>query len=640
MKLLSRIIFAAMLLVSAQASATTWYVSSVFGNDSTGDGKSIGTAWATLQKVDTTGVPQPGDIVYVVGGYYGGGTAGSAAALQIDAGGSAAGGYVTWSAYPGTHPIIASTAWFYTVWITAPYVIFTGFDVVGPNSRLTLAAAQTNAVSANATLYQGAGIGITDGGSSTTIATNATTAAGNATLHFASTAGVVAGQVIWDTTTTTVIPSGTTVLSTTGTTVTMSQNAIGGGVGSGNSIKFDSVPHHIQILNNSTHDFPGNGIESDGADYLTVSGNTSYNNTQYYPGGGSCISIGTLKDIDPVTTYKTFVTGNVLYNCVNLVGDRNFTNTNITTNGTTAAGNAVLHFASTTGVIVGDLVWDLTTPGSIATNTTVLSTTGTTVTMSANAISGGVGATDSFHFSSITDGEGIIIDTNNANPAYVGRTLVANNLAFNNGSGGVSSIKSNHVDLVFNTSYLNQRTFFTTNNGEIYMATTNDTNIFNNYVQASGSRPFFSTQNSNTSISWGNNGGFGGNGTVFPGSNNITADPLWVAPALVPADALLWPPPLNWSGFQLKPGSPAIDAGSGTFSRTTDILGNPGLTGPSVDMGAYESPCTPYGANVIRTPTFLTTSEFQDGQAAGSITPSDMRDLIASLSCGRSPYAH
>jgi hypothetical protein len=31
-------------------------------------------------------------------------------------------------------------------------------------------------------------------------------------------------------------------------------------------------------------------------------------------------------------------------------------------------------------------------------------------------------------------------------------------------------------------------------------------------------------------------------------------------------------------------------------------------------------------------PTFLKTNEFQDGQAAGSITPSDIRDFIDSLS--------
>ena len=74
-------------------------------------------------------------------------------------------------------------------------------------------------------------------------ATNAATASGNATLHFASTpAWIVAGMTVRDSTTGSVIPSGTTVLSTTGTTVVMSANATGAGVGSGDTITFSAWP--------------------------------------------------------------------------------------------------------------------------------------------------------------------------------------------------------------------------------------------------------------------------------------------------------------------------------------------------------------------------------------------------------------
>src|SRR5579872_1042848 len=73
-------------------------------------------------------------------------------------------------------------------------------------------------------------------------ATNGTTASGNATLHFAATpAWIVAGMTVNDTTAA-VVPAGTTVLSTTGTTVVMSQNATGGGVGSGDTIVFSAWP--------------------------------------------------------------------------------------------------------------------------------------------------------------------------------------------------------------------------------------------------------------------------------------------------------------------------------------------------------------------------------------------------------------
>lgn len=71
--------------------------------------------------------------------------------------------------------------------------------------------------------------------------TNATTASGNPTLHFASTpAWIVAGMYVYDITAPSVIPAATTVLSVTGTTVTMSANATGGGVGGTDTIVFSA----------------------------------------------------------------------------------------------------------------------------------------------------------------------------------------------------------------------------------------------------------------------------------------------------------------------------------------------------------------------------------------------------------------
>jgi hypothetical protein len=74
---------------------------------------------------------------------------------------------------------------------------------------------------------------------SKSLTTNGTTAAGNATLHFAAVpATILAGMTIADVSVGGVIPTGTTVLSTTPTTVVMNQNATGAGVGSGDSIQF------------------------------------------------------------------------------------------------------------------------------------------------------------------------------------------------------------------------------------------------------------------------------------------------------------------------------------------------------------------------------------------------------------------
>ncbi|MDI9847381.1 hypothetical protein QM467_04810 [Rhodoblastus sp. 17X3] len=92
--------------------------------------------------------------------------------------------------------------------------------------------------------------------------TNGATAAGNATLHFASTpAWIVAGMTIYDKTASSVIPAGTTVLSVTGTTVVMSANATGAGVGGTDVILFSaystatgSAPS--QIASGSAISFP------------------------------------------------------------------------------------------------------------------------------------------------------------------------------------------------------------------------------------------------------------------------------------------------------------------------------------------------------------------------------------------------
>ena len=74
-----------------------------------------------------------------------------------------------------------------------------------------------------------------------TLTTNGTTAAANATLHFAAVPATIApGMVITDLTVGADIPGGATVVSKTATTVVMSQNAAGAGVGNGDSIQFSN----------------------------------------------------------------------------------------------------------------------------------------------------------------------------------------------------------------------------------------------------------------------------------------------------------------------------------------------------------------------------------------------------------------
>lgn len=77
------------------------------------------------------------------------------------------------------------------------------------------------------------------------------------------------------------------------------------------------------------------------------------------------------------------------------------------TNNTTASGNNTLHFASTPSWIQpGMYIYDLTTPSAIPAATTVVSVTGTTVVMSANAAGAGVGNADSIGFSAFAPATG------------------------------------------------------------------------------------------------------------------------------------------------------------------------------------------------------------------------------------------
>lgn len=101
--------------------------------------------------------------------------------------------------------------------------------------------------------------------------------------------------------------------------------------------------------------------------------------------------------------YQIFnVTGTHSYQ-IQAANNATTTETNPTvTNGSTAAGNATLHFATTPAwVVAGMVVFDLTTPASIAANTIVNSATGTTVVMNANAAGAGVANGDGIIFSSI-----------------------------------------------------------------------------------------------------------------------------------------------------------------------------------------------------------------------------------------------
>jgi parallel beta-helix repeat protein len=189
-----------------------------------------------------------------------------------------------------------------------------------------------------------------------------------------------------------------------------------------------------------------------------------------------------------------------------------------------------------------------------------------------------------------TDGEGIIIDIQDGTagnvPAYTGRMLLENNVVFNNGGDGITLFKTNHVDVINNTAWLNDRTA-EINRGQIFPNQGKNTRILNNIMFAPAGRNVLQDccPNANLTVDynmfWTSGGSPSSSLIGKSGTHDIKADPRFINPSADPAVA----------DFHLKSGSPAIDAGTSANAPGADFDGNPRPSGAGIDMGAYE-----YGA--------------------------------------------
>ncbi len=286
-------------------------------------------------------------------------------------------------------------------------------------------------------------------------------------------------------------------------------------------------PHHIRILNNTVSECPGAGIGTVAADYLTISGNTVFDTSYYSPYG--CSGISTLVDYD-------------------------------------------------------------TNPSDQATPYKIV--------ISNNVIYGNQEFIPVLSAGLITDGEGIIIDSNHDHDydpkipyaAYTGRTLVANNVVFNNGSSAIEVFQSSHVDVVNNSTYGNIITPLgqsaaianVSGRGEMNLGHISDVHVYNNiFYSRTGQPPLMQgTACSDCAIDynlyygganvWNN---FGANGAHDKSGNPLFLNIDVSNPASV--------------NLKLGNGSPALGAGTSHLAPSTDILGNP-RPGPSgYSMGAY-----------------------------------------------------
>lgn len=131
----------------------------------------------------------------------------------------------------------------------------------------------------------------------------------------------------------------------------------------------------------------------------------------------------------------------------------------------------------------------------------------------------------------ITDGNGIIIDSlknqkNSKLGAYKGRTLVKNNLTFNNGGSGIHAYLSEHVDIVNNTAFLNNQTPEITG-GQIFANASSDVKVLNNILYAFPGKNV-NSNSSTTKVIYDYNIYLNSSKVSVKGPNDIVADPDFI----------------------------------------------------------------------------------------------------------------
>lgn len=181
-----------------------------------------------------------------------------------------------------------------------------------------------------------------------------------------------------------------------------------------------------------------------------------------------------------------------------------------------------------------------------------------------------------------SDGNGIIIDDNkhsqsNPNDAYKGRTLVENNVVYENGGGGINCYSSSNVDIVNNTAYNNSRSpelLYP----QIFTGESDNCHVFNNVIYCrTGERP--TSNNGSKNCAYDYNLYYNAE-TETQGVHDVTGDPLFVN--ISGSD-------LSAFDLSLKEGSPVIDMGTTELAASKDIVGNNRPLGSAIDIGAYEA---------------------------------------------------
>jgi hypothetical protein len=188
-----------------------------------------------------------------------------------------------------------------------------------------------------------------------------------------------------------------------------------------------------------------------------------------------------------------------------------------------------------------------------------------------------------------SDGNGIIIDDNKNEQinwvAYKGKTLVINNVSYNNGGSGIHAFNSANIDIVNNTLYNNNQSPHLAY-AQLFASSSEKVNLFNNIVYSRDLRPGETKYDMNNAtgsdlVIYANNIYYNGGTPLEVGINDVIADPKFVS-----LD------PMSEDFLRLQSDSPAIDRGTRTLAPAIDLEGASRPQGEKYDIGAYESSYT------------------------------------------------
>ncbi len=285
--------------------------------------------------------------------------------------------------------------------------------------------------------------------------------------------------------------------------------------------------HHVSATNNRVHGFPGGGIGSGLADYITIEGNTIWETALWSKYDTSAISLYQNANTDYQPGFHNIIRANTVFKNENKVVGSGIGSTTITD------GNCI---------IIDD--------GRLTQNFSL----------------------DNTKFK-----------------AYEASTLIENNICSGNGGRGVNVFSSDNVLVRHNTLYKDLQTpdihgkdF--NDGGELSANAASNVRFVNNIVYSEsgwratnvydGTDPQYKVSN----IVFERNLYF--NTTNIPNktASDLVGDPLFESAST----------DLNTANFRLRPGSPAIDAALAGNSPLTDVGGLSRPVGAASDIGAWE----------------------------------------------------